>query len=215
MGPHLLRISLVIDYVMSSNPSAGQSFLKIRPRGVRLEMDGQPTTSSNGATTATINTHTTLSPQQANSLPDLPAVKPSAIALGTLFNHTVELAVLSPVFGQTYHRAKSANTKEEFIRSREATGAAVAWGTALVGSGLQAYGVGALINATGTLSYKGAAYLGALIFAATSAPTVRPPSPPRPSPPFSECSAMVSLLTAITVLQRVVRREARVGDGGR
>jgi CTD nuclear envelope phosphatase 1 len=40
-----------------------------------------------------------------------------------------------------------------------------------VGSALQSYGVGALINATGTLSYKGAAYLGGLIFAATSAPT--------------------------------------------
>jgi CTD nuclear envelope phosphatase 1 len=112
---------------------------------------------------------------QANTahLTDLPAVKPSAIALGTVFNHTVELAVLTPVFGQTYQRAKTANTKEEFIRSREATGAAVAWGTALVGSALQSYGVGALINATGTLSYKGAAYLGGLIFAATSAPTVR------------------------------------------
>lgn len=34
----------------------------------------------------------------------------------------------------------------------------------LVGSALQSYGVGALINATGTLSYKGAAYLGGLIF---------------------------------------------------
>lgn len=41
-----------------------------------------------------------------------------------------------------------------------------------VGSALQSYGVGALINATGTLSYKGAAYLGGLIFLATSAPTV-------------------------------------------
>jgi hypothetical protein len=78
---------------------------------------------------------------------------------------------MSPVFGQTYQRAKAANTKEEFIKSKEASGAAVAWGTSLVGSALQAYGVGALINATGTLSYKGAAYLGALIFAATSAPT--------------------------------------------
>ncbi|KAK4104500.1 DUF1761-domain-containing protein [Parathielavia hyrcaniae] len=105
------------------------------------------------------------------SLHYLPAVKPSAIALGTIFNHTVELAVLTPVFGQTYQRAKSANTKEEFMRSREASGAAVAWGTALVGSALQSYGVGALINATGTLSYKGAAYLGGLVFAATSAPT--------------------------------------------
>ncbi|KAK4033870.1 hypothetical protein C8A01DRAFT_39678 [Parachaetomium inaequale] len=105
------------------------------------------------------------------SLHYLPAVKPSAIALGTIFNHTAELAVLSPLFGQTYQRAKAANTKEEFLRSREATGAAVAYGTALVGSALQSYGVGALINATGTLSYKGAAYLGGLIFAATSAPT--------------------------------------------
>jgi len=105
------------------------------------------------------------------SLQYFPAVKPSAIALGTIFNHTVELAVLSPIFGQTYQRAKVANTKEEFVKSREATGAAIAWGTALVGSALQSYGVGALINATGTLSYKGAAYLGGLIFAATSAPT--------------------------------------------
>ena len=103
---------------------------------------------------------------------DLPSVKPSAIALGTIFNHGVELAVLTPLFGQTYNRAKAANSNEEFIRSKEASSAAVAWGTSLVGSALQAYGVGALINATGTLSYKGAAYLGALIFMATSAPGV-------------------------------------------
>ncbi|KAI1332607.1 hypothetical protein F5Y16DRAFT_356045 [Xylariaceae sp. FL0255] len=105
------------------------------------------------------------------SLHYLPPVKPSAIALGTVFNHGIELAVLTPLFGETYRRAKVANTKEEFLRSKEASGAAVAWGTSLVGSALQSYGVGALINATGTLSYKGAAYLGSLIFLATSAPT--------------------------------------------
>jgi hypothetical protein len=111
------------------------------------------------------------------SLHYLPPVKPSAIALGTAFNHGVELAVLAPIFGQTYQRAKAANTKEEFIRSKEASGAALAWGSSLTGSALQAYGVGALINATGTLTYKGAAYLGALIFFATSAPGVcSPPS---------------------------------------
>ncbi|KAL3963263.1 hypothetical protein ACCO45_000267 [Purpureocillium lilacinum] len=105
------------------------------------------------------------------SLHYLPPVKPSAIALGTAFNHGIELAVLSPIFGQTYQRAKTANTKEEFLRSKEASGAAAAWGTSFVGAALQSYGVGALINATGTLSYKGAAYLGGLIFAATAAPT--------------------------------------------
>merc|ERR1711864_60220 len=89
----------------------------------------------------------------------LPPVKPSAIALGTVFNHAVSLAVLAPVFGETYHRAQAANTKEEFFKSKEAATAAASWGSAL-----QSYGVGALINATGTLSYKGAAYLGSLIF---------------------------------------------------
>ncbi|KAK0720898.1 hypothetical protein B0H67DRAFT_577658 [Lasiosphaeris hirsuta] len=105
------------------------------------------------------------------SLHYLPAVKPSAIALGTIFNHATELAIMTPLFGQTYQRAKTANSKEEFIRSKEATSAAVAWGTSFLGSAMQSYGVGALINATGTLSYKGAAYLGALIFAASNAPT--------------------------------------------
>lgn len=86
------------------------------------------------------------------------------------------MTVLSPLFGQTYQRAKAANTGEEFLRSKEAASAAAAWGTTLVGSALQSYGIGALINATGTLSYKGAAYLGGLIFMATSAPTVSFPS---------------------------------------
>jgi hypothetical protein len=103
---------------------------------------------------------------------DLPPVKPSAIALGTVFNHAASLAILGPVFGETYHRAQAANSKEEFVKSKETASAAAAWGTSLAGSALQSYGVGALINATGTLSYKGAAYLGSLIFFASSAPSV-------------------------------------------
>jgi len=102
----------------------------------------------------------------------LPPVKPSAIALGTIFTHTASLAILAPVFGDTYHRAQAANTKEEFAKSKEAASAAAAWGSSLAGSALQTYGVGALINATGTLSYKGAAYLGSLIFFASSAPSL-------------------------------------------
>lgn len=103
---------------------------------------------------------------------DLPPVKPSAIALGTIFNHAASLAILAPVFGDVYHRSQAANSKEEFVKSRETASAAAAYGTSLVGSAVQAYGVGALINATGTLSYKGAAYLGSLIFMASSAPSV-------------------------------------------
>jgi len=102
----------------------------------------------------------------------LPPVKPSAIALGTVFNHAISLAVLAPVFGETYHRAKAADSKEEFFKSREAATAAATWGSSVVGSALQTYGVGALINATGTLTYKGAAYLGSLIFLASAAPSI-------------------------------------------
>ncbi|KAE9964267.1 hypothetical protein BLS_008510 [Venturia inaequalis] len=98
--------------------------------------------------------------------------KPSAIALGTVFNHAASLAVMAPLFGETYNRAQSANTKEEFFKSKEAATAAATWGSSLVGSAIQSYGVGALINATGTLSYKGAAYLGSLIFFASSAPAL-------------------------------------------
>ena len=105
----------------------------------------------------------------------MPPVKPSAIALGTVYSHAVSLAILGPVFGDTYHRAQAANSKEEFLKSKEAASAAAAWGSSLVGSAVQSYGVGALINATGTLSYKGAAYLGSLIFFASSAPSVSQP----------------------------------------
>jgi hypothetical protein len=105
--------------------------------------------------------------------PDLPPVKPSAIALGTAFNHAVSLAVLGPVFGDAYRRAQAANSKEEYFNTKEAATAAASWGSSLVGSAIQAYGVGALINATGTLTYKGAAYLGSLIFFASAAPSVR------------------------------------------
>jgi len=80
--------------------------------------------------------------------------------------------VLGPVFGDTYRQAQAANTKEEFFKSKEAASAAAAWGTSLVGSAVQTYGVGALLNATGTLSYKGAAYMGSLIFFASAAPSV-------------------------------------------
>ena len=113
-----------------------------------------------------------------NPIPDFPPVKPSAIALGTIFNHAASLAILAPVFGDTYHRAQTANSTEEFIKSKKAASAAAAWGTSLIGSAIQSYGVGALINATGTFSYKGAAYLGSLIFMASSAPSVHHPSFP-------------------------------------
>merc|ERR1711964_585080 len=100
----------------------------------------------------------------------LPPVKPSAIALGVVFTQASAAAALTPLFGDTYNRAKAADSKEEFFKSRETATAAASWGSSIVGSGIQTYGVAALLNATGTLSYKGAAYLGSLVFFASAGP---------------------------------------------
>jgi hypothetical protein len=58
-------------------------------------------------------------PVTNSSLSDLPPVKPSAIAIGTAFNHLASLAILGPVFGDTYRQAQAANSKEEFFKSKE------------------------------------------------------------------------------------------------
>ncbi|KAL7274641.1 hypothetical protein RUND412_002446 [Rhizina undulata] len=102
----------------------------------------------------------------------LPPVKPSAIALGTIFTQTANLAVMAPLFGETYHKARNANTKEEFLKSKEAATTATAYCSSLVGSGLQTYAVAAILNQSGILSYKGAAYLGSLLFAVSSVPSM-------------------------------------------
>jgi len=102
------------------------------------------------------------------SLHYLPSVKPSAIALGTVFVQSVHTAVLAPVFGETYERAKRSSRSSNTIYSKEATTSAVLFGTTFLGSGIQTYALAALLQATGTLSYKGAMYTGGLIWATHS-----------------------------------------------
>jgi len=102
------------------------------------------------------------------SLHYLPPVKPSAIAIGTAFTQLGHTAVLAPLFGDRYERAKKTNASQNFLHSKEAKQGAVLFGTTLLGSGVQSYAMAALITTTGTLSYKGAAYLGTLVFFSTS-----------------------------------------------
>lgn len=79
---------------------------------------------------------------------------------------------MAPLFGEAYNSAMKADTKEEFVKSKEASKTAALWASNFLGSGVQSYAVAALLTQTGVMSYKGAAYVGALIFAATSVPTV-------------------------------------------
>jgi len=98
----------------------------------------------------------------------LPPVKPSAIAFGT----AASLTALSPIFGETYRKAQDSESKREFIKSKEAASAAALYGSTVIGCGVQTYAVAAILNHTGVLGHKGAAYVGGLIFAATSGPAL-------------------------------------------
>lgn len=106
------------------------------------------------------------------SLHYFPPIKPSALAVGTIFSHFSSLVGFAPVIGDTIKRAKAADTPEEFARQKENNGVLALYGSSLLGSGLQSYAVSALIVLTGTTTTKGAAYLGGLIFAVNSIPTL-------------------------------------------
>ncbi|KAK9379890.1 uncharacterized protein V2V93DRAFT_348332 [Kockiozyma suomiensis] len=104
------------------------------------------------------------------SLKYFPSVTPSAIALGTAFTHGTSLVLSAPFFGSAYERAKASDTPEEFLKSKEGAGALAAWGSSLVGAAAKTYAVAAILQSTGTLTQKGAAYLGLLIFAIGTVP---------------------------------------------
>lgn len=101
-----------------------------------------------------------------------PTIRPSAIAVGLAFSHVSNLISSHPVFGSAFKRAKSSETKEEFLRSREAASAAAVYGATFVGSSLQSYALAALLKAAGANTYKEAAYVGSLVFVVTSLPAL-------------------------------------------
>ena len=101
-----------------------------------------------------------------------PPVKPSALAVGTVYTHATSFITNLPVFCSFFEKAKHAGNAETALESKEAKGAGIVYGSSFVGSLAQTYGVSALLNLTGTLTYKGASYLGGLVFLVSTAPTV-------------------------------------------
>jgi len=78
-----------------------------------------------------------------------PSVRPSAIVLGTVFEHVSSFIVYGPLFGQTWQKAMNADKvypfhtsskvtqNSEFWKSKEAENAAVVYGSSLVSAGIQ------------------------------------------------------------------------------
>ncbi|BFZ59819.1 hypothetical protein YB2330_000840 [Saitoella coloradoensis] len=108
----------------------------------------------------------------SHNLNYFPAVKPSALILGTLFEHVSSFIVYGPLFGQTWQKAMSTDKNSEFWASKETKSALTIYSSSLVSSITQTYAIAALINLSGTVTYKGAAQLGALIFMAQTIPQV-------------------------------------------
>ncbi|KAI5303345.1 hypothetical protein KEM56_007648 [Ascosphaera pollenicola] len=101
-----------------------------------------------------------------------PIIRPSAIVLGIMFNEAASLTEFCPLIRETSHRASSASSRGEFLKSKEASCAMGAAATTLCGSALKTYAIAALLDATRTVCCKGAVYIGTMVFVASSAPTI-------------------------------------------
>ncbi|KAK9459820.1 uncharacterized protein V1516DRAFT_626623 [Lipomyces oligophaga] len=98
-----------------------------------------------------------------------PAVSPSSIAVGTLFSQSAALITLVPALGSAYERAKEAETPEKLLKSNHSADELMLWSSSLVSSAARSYAVSVLLQCTGTVTKKGAASLGLLLFAVSSA----------------------------------------------
>lgn len=89
-----------------------------------------------------------------------------------MFTHAASLITSAPVFGAAFEEAKKADTPKDALSTKEAASALTVYGSSVTGSALQTYAVAALINLTGTVTYKGASYLGGLLFLISTTPSV-------------------------------------------
>ncbi|CAN6655322.1 hypothetical protein TRVA0_028S00430 [Trichomonascus vanleenenianus] len=102
----------------------------------------------------------------------LPAIKPSAIVFGAAFCHASSFIVTAPVIGKACKKATHSDTKEEFLKSKEAAGAVCVYSNSLLTSALQSYAFSVLLSKTNTVSVKSAAIIGGLVFTISSLPEI-------------------------------------------
>jgi len=111
------------------------------------------------------------------TLVDFPPIKPSAIALGVVFKTTSKFLVGIVVEGTVHHEEikeyLSSDQKTFKDPHGKTTADAISYRTSgIISSAFQTYAIGALLSTTGTLSNRGAIYVGALVYFASSVPGV-------------------------------------------
>lgn len=110
-------------------------------------------------------------------LPDFPPIKPSAIALGVVFKYSTQLLFGVIVEGTVHRdeireRLNSVQPSDKPFHDHTVTDDIAHHSSGLTASAFQTYALAALLSASGTLSYKGATYVGALVYFASSVPGV-------------------------------------------
>lgn len=104
--------------------------------------------------------------------PAFPSISFVPIIIGTAYSEISSFLIQRPVFGAVWSKAQSATHPKEFIEAKESQTAAASLTTSSVASVFQSYGVNALLHLTNVVSYKGAAIVGGLLFAAQSGPQI-------------------------------------------
>ncbi|OLL26875.1 UPF0591 membrane protein [Neolecta irregularis DAH-3] len=100
-----------------------------------------------------------------------PTIRPTALLVGCIADFAAASLIQGPIAGATWDRAMRADKNSEFWRNNQNQNAVATYGASFISSVVQSYAIAALINLTGTVTYKGAASLGVLVFAATSVPS--------------------------------------------
>ncbi|KTW26708.1 hypothetical protein T552_02714 [Pneumocystis carinii B80] len=103
---------------------------------------------------------------------NIPKFCPTALIVGSVFEHLTSYLVYGPFLGRTWQRAMILDKNTEFWASKKTVSAGLMYGVSFLSSSVQVYAMAALLKLTGSLKYKSAFYLSSLVFAATTLPNI-------------------------------------------
>ncbi|EPY53014.1 DUF1761 family protein [Schizosaccharomyces cryophilus OY26] len=101
----------------------------------------------------------------------VPYVRPSAIVLGVAFDHAASFMVYGPLMGDLWKKAMSPTPQH--VHSAPCSPikkATITYSSNLISACVQTYSIAALLQLTGTVSMKGAFYVGLYVFGASGLP---------------------------------------------
>lgn len=102
----------------------------------------------------------------------MPYVRPSAILLGIAFDHAASFLVYGPLMGDIWKRAMSTAPHVEYDAGSKTKKVATTYVSNFLSTAVQSYSIAALLQLTGTVTLKGAFFVGLYVFGASGLPDV-------------------------------------------